>query len=268
MNPRTRRDAAWIGFLAALLAALWLAARPCAAQDVADLEIAPPTGPIESTPDESRLSPYNLGTYLLLAPKTDQDYERAIVALQDALALAPADTDALNNLAVAYLYLGEYAIAIERLQECLRANPEYVGVHVNLSFAYGYQGRHKQAEAEARKAANLLDRPELKCRALYNLGFFLDEQGRYDQAIAALQRAGELGLPLRSAIARAVAMANSGDTEGGVKLLEEAKQAAAADPDPSGILSPMEQELANAPFLLGLLEENLAAMRQVLAGRK
>ena len=58
--------------------------------------------------------PYNRGCEALAAG----DIATATKLFQEALKLDPADTDALNNLAVCYVKTGDYSKALPLLQKC------------------------------------------------------------------------------------------------------------------------------------------------------
>jgi len=184
--------------------------------------------------------------------------DRAIQCFEKALALAPQDTDALNNLAVAYLNKGENTKAINRLKQCLNINPHYGGAYLNLSVAYYRIGRLDKAEEAARQAVDMFEKPDLQAQAYYNLGFLLDDRERFPEALEAFDQAVELGLAAKGRLGRAVAKAHQGHLEEGIRELQELKESWSHSETPS----PASRKLGP------LVDRNLELMQQELARQK
>ena len=113
----------------------------------------------------------------------------AAAALGDfdrALALDPANTDALREKAAAYQALGRVAEAEELYKRAVELRPAYWGNYSYLGAFYYRQSRYADAESAFRKVLELV--PD-NARGYANLGgLLLTIGGREDEAVAALER--------------------------------------------------------------------------------
>jgi serine/threonine-protein kinase len=114
------------------------------------------------------------------------DPEQALADFDRALALDPANVDALREKATALQALGQLAEAEALFKRAVELQPRYWGNHSYLGAFYYRRGRYPEAEAAFRKAVELApDNP----RAYANLGALLHEAGgRNDEAVAALKK--------------------------------------------------------------------------------
>jgi serine/threonine protein kinase len=108
-----------------------------------------------------------------------------------ALAVDPHVADAYVSLALVYGGKFEYERSAEQAREATRLEPENVQAWVALSWALGYQQPPNATEAEkaAREAIRL--QPSVM-GAYYELGRALMLQGRFPEAIAAMEQAKQL----------------------------------------------------------------------------
>jgi tetratricopeptide (TPR) repeat protein len=84
---------------------------------------------------------FNLGTALLY----EQKYNEAIAEFQTALALNPAHARAQSNRGVALLRTGRIEEAIGSLEEAVRLDPRFAEAYNNLGFAFSCRGDYRAA---------------------------------------------------------------------------------------------------------------------------
>jgi Tfp pilus assembly protein PilF len=125
---------------------------------------------------------------------------RTTLALQEfskAEALTPDDPEVLNALAQAYWVRREYALAIAKVKRATVLKPDYSEAWINLGAFLGEQGRYQEAVPAFENALkNLLyDTREL---ALANLGWALFKTGRVDEGEKRLREAVDIapGFPV------------------------------------------------------------------------
>jgi Flp pilus assembly protein TadD len=115
-----------------------------------------------------------------------RDWTSELAFWRSELAKAPHEVVVNNNLALAYLALGEPAQAVPRLETALAVNPGYWRAWVNLGIARGRLGERGAAlhafQEAARLAPDESDPPRF-------LGRILHEQGDLEGAIEALREA-------------------------------------------------------------------------------
>ena len=112
--------------------------------------------------------------------------EAALADFDRALALDPANTDALREKAAAYQALGRTPEAEAMYLRAVELRPAYWGNHAHLGAFYYRHGRYLEAEAAFRKVIELT--PD-NARGYANLGGLLHVAGgRDDEAVAVLER--------------------------------------------------------------------------------
>jgi tetratricopeptide (TPR) repeat protein len=111
--------------------------------------------------------------------------ERALADFDRALALDPADADAVREKAQAYEGLGRAKEAEDTYLRAIRLRPAYWGNHSRLGALYWRQGRYAEAERAFRRVIELT--PD-NVRGYANLGGVLQVMGRDEEAVAALDR--------------------------------------------------------------------------------
>ncbi len=102
-----------------------------------------------------------------------------------ALAVAPPNAVAYQNLGNALLMDGEIDRAIECLRESLRIIPDFPDAENNLGTALGIRGRHEEAIPHFRAALRTENTAEIH----QNLGWSLAQSGRGDEAIVEYEAA-------------------------------------------------------------------------------
>jgi len=115
-----------------------------------------------------------------------QEFEAAIAAYDQALAIKPDKHAALYNKGVALYALGRYEEAIAAYDQALAIKPDYHEALNNKGNALSDLGRYEEAIAAYDQA--LAIKPD-KHEALYNKGTALANLGRYEEAIAAYDQA-------------------------------------------------------------------------------
>ena len=117
--------------------------------------------------------------------------QTALADFDRALALDPANVDAVRQKAVAYQALGRTQDAETLYQRAVQLQPRYWGNHSHLGVFYYRHGRYAEAEAAFRKVIELVpDNP----RGHSSLGLVLHTAGGRDkEAIAALEHSLALG---------------------------------------------------------------------------
>ncbi len=115
--------------------------------------------------------------------------EAALADFDRALALDPANADALREKAAAHQALGRAAEAEALFLRAAEVRPGYWGNHAHLGAFYYRNGRYAEAEAAFRRVIELT--PD-NARGHSNLGGALYGQGRIEEAAQAFRRAAEI----------------------------------------------------------------------------
>jgi predicted O-linked N-acetylglucosamine transferase (SPINDLY family) len=110
----------------------------------------------------------------------------ALVPMQKALALSPADAEVHNNLGIILQNLDRLEEAEASYRRALKINPDYAQAHGNLGSILQDLGRLGDAEASYRQALKL--KPDY-VKAHSNLGAVLLDLGRRDEAETSYRRA-------------------------------------------------------------------------------
>ena len=113
----------------------------------------------------------------------------ALVPMQKAAALAPADVESQYNLAVTLQELGRLDEAVASYRQALAIDPAYIDASLNLGATLQATGRLDEAETQFRHA--LRTHPD-DARAHGNLANLLRHQGRLSEAEISFRRALEL----------------------------------------------------------------------------
>jgi len=137
-----------------------------------------------------RLTPaeryYIEGRYYSLDPST---FNKAVAAYRAAVDAVPDLTAARNNLAQLLLQSRRYPEALAHLEELRRRGMTFPGTYMSLAEAYVASGQPQRAEQALVQYVE--DHPD-RAAGYENLGLFLVNQGRYDEALHAYDRAGAL----------------------------------------------------------------------------
>ncbi len=114
------------------------------------------------------------------------DFAAALSEFQAAVAAAPGDSDAQNNLAQVLIRQGRAKDALPHLDEAVRLDSQRWSYRFNRARAYGLLNRWEEAATEYRKASELFPDDHA---TLYNLGLALLRVKQYPAAVTALEQA-------------------------------------------------------------------------------
>ena len=108
-------------------------------------------------------------------------YEEAITAYDQALAISPDEYKSLSNKGIAFSYLGRYEEAIAAFNQSLSINPNQYKSFYNKGSVLGRLGRYEEAIAALDQSLAI----KITCEALENKGITLAYLRRYEEAIVA-----------------------------------------------------------------------------------
>jgi len=148
--------------------------------------------------------------------------------ISKAVALAPDNAGAFNNLANAFNALGRHQDALSACEKALELVPDLPDAYDTLGSIFMGMGKPDRAVVALEKLVTLIpDNPQAHC----NLGMVLRELGQFDRAIDALSKAIELApsYPLPLCIL-GVCLLETGQTE---KALSTCLKATELAPDSS-----------------------------------
>jgi Flp pilus assembly protein TadD len=109
-----------------------------------------------------------------------QKPEEAIPVFQHVIDLDPDSIEARNNLAVAYMFSGDFSNAEATYLEALQFKPDHMSTLKNLAFLY-YQQDNRMGDA-ATILASILRHDPSDCDALYLMGMCYQIGGQPDSA--------------------------------------------------------------------------------------
>jgi tetratricopeptide (TPR) repeat protein len=111
------------------------------------------SGPVNQGPRPARDANrfYRQGRYL----SEQENFEQAAEAFDQAIAIDPAHTLALNARGYARLRLRNYQGAIDDCSQAIRLNPNYANAYLNRSVAKKAMGDIAGAREDAHRAAEL-----------------------------------------------------------------------------------------------------------------
>ena len=118
-----------------------------------------------------------------------QDFNKAIQALNQAIAIYPSYAGAYNNLGVVYSRMGDHQKEREALQHAISINDHFAPAYVNLGRMAITAGNFTGAESELGKASSY-DPTDTMTLVLLAYSQFMDKH--YDLAIATAHHAHEL----------------------------------------------------------------------------
>lgn len=110
-----------------------------------------------------------------------KDYNKAIAAFSQAIALNPQYAEAYNNRGAIYVDKGQYDLAMAEYDRAIAMKPRYAQAHYNRGEVLGRKGRYDLAITEYSQAIALNPR---YANAYYNRGLAYYRQGQYDNAVA------------------------------------------------------------------------------------
>jgi len=140
----------------------------------------------ELNKDNSKKSPYQQKSLIVLAYLQEKDYDRAEFKASELIKNNPDDARAYNLLGTVYLYQNEAEKAIKQFDLALDKNPKFLVAWKNIASIYTDTKNYEEAE----KAFNsVLNVNEKDIDALMGLASIREKQGRQEDAIALLTKA-------------------------------------------------------------------------------
>ena len=115
-----------------------------------------------------------------------EDYDQALIALQQSVRLNPNEAITLNELGYAYKKLKRYPEALDTYRRATAVRPNYPTPYYQIGWIYNDQGQYAQAIEPLRQAASLKDN---YAEAHEELGYAYFKLNRSQEAIAAYQNA-------------------------------------------------------------------------------
>lgn len=115
-----------------------------------------------------------------------EDYDQAVIALQQSVRLNPNEAVPLNELAYSYKNLKRYPEALDTYRRAIAVRPNYALPYYQIGWIYNDQGQYTQAIEPLKQAASLKDN---YAEAHEELGFAYFKLNRSQEAIAAYQNA-------------------------------------------------------------------------------
>ena len=124
----------------------------------------------------------NLGN----AYKASGEYEKAVTAFRQAIALRPDYAEAYNNMGAAYQKMGQPEDAIAAFKKALEINPGFTLAQNNLSAVYQEMGKSDDVIASYRQ---ILEADPDNLQAINNLAVALADKGAHEEALALYEKA-------------------------------------------------------------------------------
>jgi tetratricopeptide (TPR) repeat protein len=183
------------------------------------------------------------------------DYDGAIEALSQALALAPDKTDTVYTLGLSHHANGNFGEAVNLYRRTLELAPDMANASMNLALALHASGRYGEAvEAYRRITEKQPDNPE----AWYNMGLADEALGNSDDAAGAYARVVEL------APDRLLAWQNMGRVQLSLERYGDAIASYSKVAELSKDNAEALNNIALASYYTGRFEESIAAYEKVL----
>lgn len=128
----------------------------------------------------------------------NENYEKAVLEYEKAIALNPQVVEAYNGVGIAYTMLNRFSDAIDAQQKALSLQPDFAEAHAGLGLIYLAQKKNALALKHYQQALalnqNSIENPKIKFEEEINLkiGLILINQKRYSEAVSAYQAVIEL----------------------------------------------------------------------------
>lgn len=151
-----------------------------------------------------------------------KDYDDAIHWLEAAVAMDPSDVDILYSLGRCYYSKSRFADAGKMYQEVLAIRPDNLKAEENLGLVYDATDHPREAEGALRKAVSWSDANGKDEWPFFDLGSFLLDHDRPQEAIAPLRTTVNIA-PDSAAAHESLgrALVATGESAAGIAELEE-----------------------------------------------
>ena len=159
------------------------------------------------------------------------DYDDAIHWLEVAVSMDPSDTDVLYSLGRCYYSKNRFAEAGKMFARVLSIHPNDLKAEENLGLVYDATNHPQEAEAALRKAATLADANGKDEWPFLDLGEFLLDHDRAQEAVAPLRAAVRIGPESAAAHERlGRALLATQEISAGIAELQESEKLDAKNP--------------------------------------
>jgi len=162
---------------------------------------------------------YNIVGY---AYRTEGRYPEAEQAFKKYIELIPNDPNPYDSYAELLMKTGRFDESIAQYRKALEVNPQFAPSFIGISSDLMFQGKYDASRAEAKKLYDVARNDGEKRGAMFATTVTYVEEGKFDLALAELDKQYALG----EGIGDAAAMAGDATFMGNV-LLESGKPAAA-----------------------------------------
>lgn len=133
---------------------------------------------------------FNILGYALRQRENYADAERAF---QKYIELIPKDPNPYDSLAELYLKMGKFDDAIAQYQKALSIDSNFINSHFGIGAALMYQGKAEEAAAEFNKITSKARSDGERRTALFALTVLAADAGKWDQAVAEVDKQYALG---------------------------------------------------------------------------
>ena len=198
----------------------------------------------------------------------EKDPDKKIAALHKAVEADPGFVEALYNLALAHKGKQEYGRAEQYLLQANRALPDKAGgdlkvaILYELAAAYNRQGKTKNFEETLRLTKGLASDSQRGATISFELGRFLYQQGRYDEALLELQEGRRLYPARRDYFANLIQLTQTAQETGRLHIAAERAAAKGRLEEAKALLIEIKQKNPadkNVEARLAELDSRLAA---------
>lgn len=133
---------------------------------------------------------YNILGY---AYRQNEDYANAEQAFRKYIELIPNDPNPYDSLAELFLKMGKFDESITQYQKALTIDSNFINSHLGIGAALMYQGKAAEAAAEFNKIMTKARSDGERRAALFALTALAADGGKWDQALAEVDKQYALG---------------------------------------------------------------------------
>jgi tetratricopeptide (TPR) repeat protein len=127
------------------------------------------------------------------AYRQDGNYADAETAFKKYIQLIPNDPNPYDSYAELLLKMGRFDEAIAQYKKALEIDPKFVNSHFGIAAALTYQNKPAEAQAELQKMTDGARTDGERRTALFGQMVVAADAGKYDQALAEVQKQYTLG---------------------------------------------------------------------------
>jgi tetratricopeptide (TPR) repeat protein len=128
--------------------------------------------------------PYNMLGY---ANRAIENYDEAEKAFKKYTELNPDDPNPYDSYAELLLKMGRFEESIQSYKKALAVKPDFVPSYVGIAADLVYQGKYEEARGQMHKLLELAKDNGQRRTAYFNIAMSYIDEGKYDQALAAIE---------------------------------------------------------------------------------